>query len=139
MNGCNIVRDLMPLYEEGLLSDDSLELIRRHADTCPQCRNIWDHRDLELPGLQAPDPISEKKIIKKARKDGYRFDDGEGISAKLYTIADSVGTADEASRQELACDLVFLASVLAGDSADLEKSLGERIDEFIECYPEKGE
>lgn len=66
MNGCNIVRDLMPLYEEGLLSDDSLELIRRHADTCPQCRNIWDHRDLELPGLQAPDPISEKKIIKKA-------------------------------------------------------------------------
>ena len=88
---------------------------------------------------QLPALMRAKKIIKKARKDGYRFDDGEGISAKLYTIADSVGTADEASRQELACDLVFLASVLAGDSADLEKSLGERIDEFIESYPEKGE
>ena len=80
-----------------------------------------------------------KKIIKKARKDGYEFDSDEAISGKLHAIADTVTSADTTARQNLACDLVFLASVLAGDSSDLEKMLGERVDEFIENYPEKGE
>lgn len=66
MNECNIVTDLMPLYEDGLLSDDSLEFICRHAETCPRCKNVWDHRDLEFPSIQVQNPVSEKKIIKKS-------------------------------------------------------------------------
>jgi len=88
---------------------------------------------------QLPSLMRAKKIIKKARKDGYEFDGDKAISAKLNVIADSVESADTATRQNLACELVFLASVLAGDSSDLEKMLGERVDEFIENYPEKGE
>lgn len=65
MNECNIVKDLMPMYEEGLLSEDSLEFIRRHAENCPQCRNILQ-RDAALPDIQSQNPVSEKKIIKKA-------------------------------------------------------------------------
>lgn len=65
MNECNIVKDLMPMYEEGLLSDDSLEFIRRHAENCPQCRNVLQ-RDTALPEIQTQNPVSEKKIIKKA-------------------------------------------------------------------------
>ena len=88
---------------------------------------------------QLPALMRAKKIIKKARKDGYEFESDEEISAKLREIADSVPTDDANARQKMACDLVFLASVLAGDSSDLEKMLGERVDEFIESYPEKGE
>lgn len=65
MNECNIVKDLMPLYEEELLSEDSLEFIRRHAENCPQCRNVLQ-RDTALPDIQTQNPVSEKKIIKKA-------------------------------------------------------------------------
>lgn len=65
MNECNIVKDLMPLYEEGLLSDDSLEFIRRHAAHCSQCQKALQHNDA-LPNIQSQNPVSEKKIIKKA-------------------------------------------------------------------------
>lgn len=65
MNECNIVKDLMPLYEEELLSEDSLEFIRRHAANCPQCRKALQHDQL-LPDIQSQNPVSEKKIIKKA-------------------------------------------------------------------------
>lgn len=65
MNECNIVKDLMPLYEEGLLSDDSLEFIRRHAANCPQCQKALQQDQL-LPDIQSQNPVSEKKIIKKA-------------------------------------------------------------------------
>lgn len=65
MNECNIVKDLMPLYEEELLSEDSLEFIRRHAANCPQCRKALQHNDA-LPNIQSQNPVSEKKIIKKA-------------------------------------------------------------------------
>ncbi len=65
MNECNIVKDLMPLYEEGLLSEDSLEFIHRHAANCTQCRKELQ-RDQALPDIQSQNPVSEKKIIKKA-------------------------------------------------------------------------
>ena len=65
MNECNIVKDLMPLYEEGLLSEDSLEFIRRHTANCPQCRKALQQDQL-LPDIQSQNPVSEKKIIKKA-------------------------------------------------------------------------
>lgn len=64
MNECNIVKDLMPLYEENLLSEDSLEFIRRHAANCPQCRKVLQQDQL-LPNIQSQNPVSEKKIIKK--------------------------------------------------------------------------
>ena len=65
MNECNIIKDLMPLYEEELLSEDSLEFIRRHAANCPQCRKAMQHENT-LPDIQSQNPVSEKKIIKKA-------------------------------------------------------------------------
>lgn len=65
MNECNIIKDLMPLYEEELLSEDSLEFIRRHAANCPQCRKALQHENA-IPDIQSQNPVSEKKIIKKA-------------------------------------------------------------------------
>ncbi len=93
--------------------------------------------NMESVPRQLPSLMRARKIIKKARKDGYEFADGDALSAKIHTIADSVDMSDEASRKAAAGELVFMASVLAGDSADLEKDLGDRINAFIESYPEK--
>ena len=102
-------------------------------------QRITVRENMQSVPKQLPALMRAKKIIKKARKDGYEFESDEEISGKLHAIADSVPTDDANARQKMACDLVFLASVLAGDSSDLEKMLGERVDEFIESYPEKGE
>ena len=66
MNECNVVKDLMPLYADDLLSPDSQEFIEDHASRCPKCRRLWAHRDREFPDIQAKDPVSEKQIIKKS-------------------------------------------------------------------------
>jgi len=37
-NECSIVRDLLPLYAEGMLSEDSAAFVKDHLDTCETCR-----------------------------------------------------------------------------------------------------
>ena len=38
MRECGIIRDLLPLYQEGMLSPDSVEFVEGHLKTCPDCR-----------------------------------------------------------------------------------------------------
>ncbi len=38
-NECSIVRDLMPLYAEGLVSEETEDFIREHLSSCESCRN----------------------------------------------------------------------------------------------------
>ena len=39
-NECSIVRDLLPLYAEGMLSEDSAAFVKEHLDTCEECRAL---------------------------------------------------------------------------------------------------
>ncbi len=39
-NECSIVRDLLPLYAEGMLSEDSAAFVKDHLDTCEKCRAL---------------------------------------------------------------------------------------------------
>ncbi len=38
MKNCSVIRDLLPLYVDGELSESSAVMVRRHLDTCPECR-----------------------------------------------------------------------------------------------------
>lgn len=35
---CEVVEDLLPLYEEGLVGEETAKLIENHAQNCPNCR-----------------------------------------------------------------------------------------------------
>ncbi len=35
---CRVIRDLLPLYVEGLASPESRELVEQHLTDCPECR-----------------------------------------------------------------------------------------------------
>lgn len=37
---CNIIRDLLPLYAEGMVSEDSREVVEAHICDCPPCRDV---------------------------------------------------------------------------------------------------
>ncbi len=58
-NECEIVRDLLPLYAEGLTSASSNELIEEHIRTCNECRELLDSMKNELP----PEAENEKKEL----------------------------------------------------------------------------
>lgn len=44
---CEVIRDLLPLYEDGAASEESQALVREHLKDCPACRD-------ELGKLRAP-------------------------------------------------------------------------------------
>lgn len=48
MKNCSIVSDLLPLYVENLVSEDSKEFIENHIDTCNSCREELDNLKKDL-------------------------------------------------------------------------------------------
>ena len=39
---CCIVRDLLPLYVENMVSDQTAEQIKKHLSECPDCQNEYN-------------------------------------------------------------------------------------------------
>ncbi len=134
--------DKMILRHPHVFGDVDVENSAEVLDNWEKIKKVEKSRttvreNMESVPRQLPSLMRARKIIKKARKDGYELDEGEALTAKIHAIANTVDIADRASREAAAGELVFLASVLAGDSYDLEKDLGDRINAFIESYPEK--
>ena len=59
---CSIVKDLLPLYVEDMLSPESADYVESHLDSCKECRK-------ELEAIRAGDVLLEKK---ESEKDGAR-------------------------------------------------------------------
>ena len=48
-NTCEIVQDLLPLYVDGICSEASKELVRRHLAECPRCKEeVKRLKDMEI-------------------------------------------------------------------------------------------
>lgn len=58
-NECSIVQDIMPLYVEEMVSDDTVSFVREHLKDCPRCR-------AELEKLQKPVEVQLKPDINAA-------------------------------------------------------------------------
>lgn len=44
---CNIVRDLMVLYDLENCSDESVQMIKEHVENCEECQKIWESKSGE--------------------------------------------------------------------------------------------
>ena len=67
MNKCNIIIDLLPLYKENLLSDESKTFVEDHLKSCPECENLLkDHIEIESKNTKPLDFV-EKRIKKESR------------------------------------------------------------------------
>lgn len=63
---CDIVKDLLPLYIDDILSDSSRVLVEEHIKTCPKCR-----KDLESYGKRVVLPMDTD--IDPFKKISYKF------------------------------------------------------------------
>ena len=70
MNKCNLITDLLPLYAENLLSEDSKQFVERHLAKCAECSEKL--RLLKTPAAPSPQtesaPDEEREVLKKTRK-----------------------------------------------------------------------
>ncbi|WP_418290855.1 zf-HC2 domain-containing protein [Massilicoli timonensis] len=52
-NECNIIHDILPLYAENIVSEDTAEFVKEHLESCPACRE-------ELEKLRVPVDVRTK-------------------------------------------------------------------------------
>ncbi len=92
---------------------------------------------MEAVPKQYPALIRAKKVAKKARAAGFNFGSAAELTTKLQNLAASLAGADEEKRQSLLTEIIFTSVQLAGNDADVEKNLGDMVNEFIDSYPEE--
>ena len=39
---CSLIRDLLPLYAEHMISEESVKIIEEHLVQCPSCKKVWE-------------------------------------------------------------------------------------------------
>ena len=67
-NECNIVRDILPLYAENMVSDDTAAFVKEHLDGCPACRaELEKMREPVQPGPDI-DAAPLKQLKRTLRK-----------------------------------------------------------------------
>lgn len=67
MKNCNIVKDLIPLYKENLLSEESKTFVEDHLKSCSECENLLKDK-IELEKSESkPLDFVEKRIKKESR------------------------------------------------------------------------
>lgn len=62
---CNIVNDLLPLYVDGVLCEDSRKLVEEHVNECEKCREGLKKMETDIPKMEDKDIKPFKKIRRK--------------------------------------------------------------------------
>ena len=58
---CAIVEDLLPLYIDGALREETAQAVREHLSACPACRNEYEKLAQTLTLPSAPDLQEEDR------------------------------------------------------------------------------
>lgn len=86
---CEVVRDLLPLYDEKLCSDESAALVEEHIKTCAACKGLLEN----LPKTELPkaDTDALKPFVKVKRKLRTRIVGLITLGAVLLAVLIPVG------------------------------------------------
>lgn len=66
MKECNIVKDLIPLYDEELLSQESKEFVEKHIKDCEECKTYLSESLVESKISENDDTKTQLESMKKS-------------------------------------------------------------------------
>lgn len=58
---CNVINDLLPLYYDGVCTQESRVLVEEHLKECPSCRKVLKELEAEYPGAEEKTGSYEKE------------------------------------------------------------------------------
>jgi len=71
---CEIVEDLLPLYEDKVCSPQSREAVEEHLQTCEKCRQlIASAREVSIPAVEPQKTETDQIVMKSLRKIRLRW------------------------------------------------------------------
>ena len=62
---CNIIRDLLPLYYDGICSEESRQAVAEHLESCGECRRVLEEMTAPLPEPVRQEHAAEAGAVKK--------------------------------------------------------------------------
>jgi len=71
---CEVIKDLLPIYKDGVSDEKSNEVIEEHLKECEACKKYWDAINKseitlpEAPVIENASIVDYGKRIKKKRK-----------------------------------------------------------------------
>lgn len=67
---CDVIKDLLPLYAEDMVSDKSRELIGTHFEECEECRKVYEEMTAPEPNTEFSKEPAEsfQKYVKKSKR-----------------------------------------------------------------------
>lgn len=65
---CNIIKDLLPLYVEGILSEETAQTVKSHLEICECCQKDYEILKQELVFPSAPKVQAENEKVLKDLK-----------------------------------------------------------------------
>lgn len=84
---CDIIRDILPLYLDDVVSDDTKELVEEHLETCDRCKREADILKKKVTLLTNKTiKLSDAKVLKGLRNRLFR----KKVIVSLLSIAVSV-------------------------------------------------
>ena len=97
MERCEIIRDLLPVYIDGLASEETAKLVEEHLAQCEQCRTIL--AQMRAPVPEYPELLSDLRKVRFSRVvhprcgNRYAFRPRFGIRSDGYFDLSPEGTS----------------------------------------------
>lgn len=64
---CDMIRDLLPLYADGVCSEESRKYVNEHLASCPECTDMMQKMNQKVAVVAEKDISSIRKIKKRIR------------------------------------------------------------------------
>ena len=110
---CEVIQDLLPLYVDEACSESSVEIIKEHLESCPECREIYQqlhsHTSEEILQKEKDGVISRhSRKLRKGKILTVIFSVIVFTCVSLWPASIDYGTSDIYSRQDMteAIDLI---------------------------------
>lgn len=66
-NECNIIRDILPLYAESMVSSDTADFVEEHLKSCDACRKEYEKAKEPQPAQEIADAAPLLKLSRKLK------------------------------------------------------------------------
>lgn len=110
---CEIVKDLLPLYVDGMVSDVSRESIEKHLTHCTECNETYCNMAFHLEEEAQPSEVQDVKRFLKKTKHMYLF---YGLSILSFLSILVCTIVDLALNKGITWSLIVGSAVLFADA-----------------------
>ena len=116
---CYIVKDLLPLYADDLLSPESTEEVREHLDSCSDCGSLY--RQMTSPEPEVAEDVPEVDYLKKINKGRKRIITCAVLIVALIAGAAFINSRIQAAKADISYDEATKTMVIYGkDDTDIK-------------------